>query len=113
MSIGRNAVLGNRRPMAAIFAAMQNAAVNLRMQRLDAPIEHFREAGQFRNIFDGDAGIAQQLGRASGRNQFDAESGELAGKVDQSGFIGDTKNGALNFRHETSGANQKIGEERF
>ena len=96
-------MLGNRRAMAGVVAAMQNAAVHLRMQRLDAPIQHFREPGQLGNVFHGNAGVAQQLGRASGRNQFDAEPGKFAGKIDQSGFVGDTENGALNFRHDNLG----------
>ncbi len=44
---------------AANFAAMQDAAVHFGMQRLDASIEHFREASEFGDVFDGDAGIAQ------------------------------------------------------
>ena len=96
-------MLGNRREMAAVFAAIQDAAVHLRMQRLDAPVEHFREPGQFGNIFYGNAGVAQQLGRASGRNQFHAQRGEFAGEIYQSGFVGDAKDGALDFRHKTSG----------
>ena len=50
------------------------------MQRLDAAVEHFRKAGEFGDVFDGDAGIAQQLGRASGGDEFDAEAGELAAR---------------------------------
>ena len=91
---------------------MQDAAVHLRMQRLDAPIKHLRKPGQLGNIFYGDAGIAQQLGRASGRNQLDAELGKFAGKIHQSGFVGDTKNGALDFRHEALGERLK-SEGRF
>jgi hypothetical protein len=74
-------VLGNRCAMAAIFPAMKDASVNLGVQRLDAAVEHFRESGQLGNIFHRDSGVAQEFGRASGRNQFDAESGEFAGKI--------------------------------
>jgi len=73
-------MLCNGRAMAAIFAAMENASVHLRMQRFDAPVEHLREPGQFGNILHRDAGFAQQLGRASGGNQFDAEGGEFVAK---------------------------------
>ena len=92
-------MLGNGRAMAAVVTAMQDAAVHLRMQRLDAPVQHFRKPGQLGNIFHRNAGVAQQLGRASGRNQFHSEGDEFAGEIYQSGFIGDAKNGALNFRH--------------
>ena len=66
------------------------------MQSLNPAIEHFGKSGQLGNIFHGDAGVAQQLGRSAGRDQFHAQAGELAGKLDESGFIGDTENGALN-----------------
>ena len=74
--------------------------MHLRMQRLDAPIQHFREPSQLGNIFHGNARIAQQLGRTAGRNEFDAELGKFAGKINQSGFVGNAKNGALDFRHK-------------
>ena len=97
-------ILGNRRAMFGVVAPMQDASVHFRMQRLDAPVQHFREPGQLKNIFHRNAGVAQQLGRASGRDQFDAEPGEFAGKIHQPGFVGDAKNGTLNFRHEPLGS---------
>ena len=100
---GRDAMLGNRRAMAGVVAPMQNSPVDFRMQRLDAPIQHFREPGQLGNIFHRDAGVAQQFGRAPGRNQFHAQRGELAAEIDQSGFVSDAENGALDFRHEPLG----------
>ena len=92
---GLNAVLGDGGGVSGIFAAMQNAAMHLGMQSFDAAIEHLGEAGELGNIFDRNPRIAQQLSRASGGNEFDAEAGELAGEVDQSGLIGDAENGAL------------------
>jgi hypothetical protein len=67
------------------------------MQRLDAAVEHFGEAGEFGNVFDGDAGVAQQLGGASGGDEFDAERGQLAGEIGQAGLVGDAEDGALDF----------------
>ncbi len=99
-------MLGHGRQMAAIFAAMQNASMNLGMQCLYAPIQHFGEAREFGNIFHGDARLAQQLGCASGGNQLHPERNEFMGEIYESGFVGDTENGALNFRHETSEANE-------
>ncbi len=83
---------------------MQDAAVHLRMQRLDASIQHFRKSRQFGNVFHGDAGVAQQLGRASSRNQFHAQLRKFAGKLYQSGFVGNAENGALDFGHEPLGS---------
>ncbi len=78
---GRDAMLGNRRQVPAIFPAMQYAPVHLRMQRLDAPVQHFRESGQLGDVLYGDAGIPQQLCRASGRNQFHAKGNKFAGEL--------------------------------
>ncbi len=90
-----DAVLGDGTDVRRNLAAMQNASMNFRMQRLDPAVEHFREAGEFGDVFNGDAGIAQQLGRASGGDEFDAEAGELAREVDEAGLVGDAKDGAL------------------
>ena len=74
--------------------------MDLGVKRLDAAVEHFGEAGEFGDVFDGDAGVAQEFGGASGGDEFDAERGELAGEIDESGFVGDAENGALNLgRH--------------
>ena len=75
----------------AIFAAMKNAAVNFGMQRLHAAVEHFGESGEVGDVFDRDAGVAQQLGGAAGGDEFDAEGGKFAGEIDQAGFIGDAE----------------------
>ena len=45
---------------------MQDAAVNFRMQRFDAAVEHLGESGEVGDVFHGDAGVAQELGGASG-----------------------------------------------
>ena len=92
---GSDAVLGDRGYMFRVFPAMQDAAVNFRMQRLDTAVEHFGESGEVGDVFDYDAGVAQQFGGAPGGDEFDAERGELAGELDEPGFIGDGKNGAL------------------
>ena len=92
---GLNAVLCTAATCFGIFAAMQDAAVNFRMQSLDASVEHFGEAGEVGDVFHGDAGIAQEFGGASGGDEFDVQTGELAGEIDESGLVGDAENGAL------------------
>ena len=77
--------------MLRIVADVQNAAVHLGMQRLHPAVEHLGEAGQLGDVFDCDAGIAQQLRGAAGGNQLDAHAGELTRKVDQSGLVGDAQ----------------------
>jgi len=54
--------------MAAILAAMQDAAVNFRMKRFHPAIEHFRKARQLRDVLHRNAGIAEKFGGTSGRN---------------------------------------------
>src|SRR5580658_2015149 len=104
--------------LAAVFSkayrlttTMSMAAMHLGMQRLDPPIQHFREPSQLGNVFDGDARFAQQFSRASGRNQLHAQRSESAGEIDQSGFIGDAQDGALDLRHEFLGANENYKRE--
>ena len=79
-----------------IFAPVQNAAVHLGMKRLYPAIEHLGKTGQIGDVFHFDAGIAQQFGRAAGRDQFDSHAGEFAGELHQAGLIGDAENGTLN-----------------
>ena len=93
---GSDAVLGHGGYVFRIIAAMQNAAMHFGMQRLDAAVEHFGEAGEFGNIFDCYAGVAEKFGGASGGDEFNAKSRELAREIDQSGLVGDTENGAPN-----------------
>ncbi len=90
-----NAVLGDGSGVGGILAAVQNAPVNFGMQRLHAAVEHFGEASEVGDVFDGDEGIAKKLGRASGGDEFDAEAGKLAGEIDKAGLVGDAENGAL------------------
>ena len=92
-----DAVLGHSGDMSRVFAAMQDAAVNSGMEGLDAPVKHLGESGEFGNIFDGHAGVAQQFGGASGGDEFHSERGELAGEIYESGFVGNGEDGALDF----------------
>ncbi len=97
---GLDAMLARRGHVRGIVADVQNAAMDFGMQRLDPAIHHFREAGKLGDVFHGNAGFTQQLGRASGRNQFDVEGGKFLGKIDQAGFVSNAQNCALDFRHD-------------
>ena len=70
-----------------VVAAMQDPSVNFGVKGLDAAIEHFRETGEFGDIFDRDAGISQQLRRTASGDEFDPKSGERPGKINQAGFV--------------------------
>ena len=93
----RDAVFGHGAAMFRIFAAVKDSAMHLGMEGLDAPVEHFGEAGEFGNIFDGDAGVAQQLGGAAGGDELNSEPGEFAREVRQAGLVGDAEECALDF----------------
>ena len=83
--------------MLRILAPVQDAAVDFGMQGLDPAVQHLREAGEFGDIFDVNAGVAQQLGGAAGGDQFDSQGGKFAGEFHQPGFVGDAQDGALDF----------------
>ena len=82
----------------AMLAPVQNAAVHFGMQRLDPPVEHLGKAGELGNVLHADPGIAQQLRRAAGRNQFHAQAGKFAGKFHQPCLVGHAEDGTLDFR---------------
>jgi hypothetical protein len=94
-------MLVHGRHMRVVVAHCQDAGVDLGMQRLDAAIEHFRKAGEFRDILDRQPRIADRLGSTAGGQQFDTLRGQRTGKVDQAGFIGDGEEGA--FDHDSVG----------
>ena len=78
---------------------MQDAAVDFGMKGFNAAVEHFGESGEFGNVFDGDARVAQEFGGAAGRDEFDAERGEFAGEISEAGLVGDAEDGAFDLRH--------------
>ena len=70
-------------------AAREQAAVDRRVQRLDAAVEHLRKAGVLGDLGDGEAGAGEQLRGAAGREQLDAERCQLARELDDAGLVGD------------------------
>ncbi len=92
---GRDAVLGQRRHVFGQVAAGQDAAVHLRVQGLDAAVEHFREAGVVGHFRHGQAGLGEQLGGAAGGEELDARAVQRTGKVDDAGLVGNGKQSLL------------------
>src|SRR5262249_59571588 len=45
------------------------------------------------------SGLAQQLGRAAGGDQFDLQAGKLFGEIHQAGFVSNAQDRTLNFGH--------------
>ena len=78
-----DAVLAHRRHVRREVAAAEEAAVDLRVQRLHAAVEHLGEAGVVAHLRAPEAGVGEQLRRAAGRQDLDAERREPARELDQ------------------------------
>src|SRR5262245_61164958 len=83
------AVFAHLRAMLLVRADAEDAAMNFRVQSLDAAVEHFRKSGEVRNVARLDSVLAQQLRGTAGRNDLDAAPGELPRKFDQSPLVRD------------------------
>src|SRR6185436_3424 len=73
-------------------AAGEDAAVDFRVQRLDAAIHHFGKAGHVADVDHRQAGIGQRFRGSAGRDQLEAPRKERFPKRNQAGFIGNTQN---------------------
>ena len=90
----RNAQLGHQRVICA--AATEQAAVDLRMQGLDATVHDFREAGHVAHVAHRDTGVAQRFGAAAGREQLNAGGDEPLAQLDQAGLVRHAEQSAAN-----------------
>ena len=68
--------------------AAQQAAMHLRVQRLDAAVHHFRESRDLGDIAHGQAGVTQCLGGTARGQQFHAMARQRVGQVEQAGLVG-------------------------
>ena len=82
---GLDAMLGHNG--AVDVTATQDAAVDFRVQGLDPAVHHFREAGVVSDFNGLDALLAEQLVGAAGGEDFNALGAQLAGKIDDTGFV--------------------------
>ena len=88
MSMGWMPCSADCSAMFRLAAHVKDAAVNFGMKRLHPAIQHFGKAGEIGDVADLDAGIAQQLGRAAGGDQFDAHFRQPAREFGQSCLVG-------------------------
>ena len=79
------------------IAPAEDAAVDFRVQRFHAAVEHFGETGVVGHFDNGDARIGQKRGGAAGGEDFYARFVQSAGKFDCAVFVGQTNQGALDF----------------
>ena len=96
---GQDAVLAHRGLVDRVAAQVEQSAVNPRVQRLHPTVQHLREAGVLGDVAHRQAGITNRLSGSTGGEQFHAGRHEGAGEGDESGFVGDGKQGTLNTRH--------------
>ena len=82
-------VLFHLRDVLGQVAPGQDAAMDLRHQRLHPAVHDLGEAGVVGHVDHGEAGVAQCLGGAAGGQDFHAARGQSLGEFHQSGFVGD------------------------
>ncbi len=93
---GLDAVRGDGGLVFLVAANVEQAAVDLGMEGLDAAVEHLGKAGQIADVLDAEAGLAQCPRGAAGGDQLHAKAGQDAGKLDQAGLVGNAQQGAPN-----------------
>ncbi len=84
-----DAVLLHRLEVPGRVAPREDAAVDLRLQRLHAPIHHLGKAGVVRNLDHRHARIAERFGRAAGREDLHAARGEELAQLHEPRLVGD------------------------
>ena len=94
----RNAVLGERLPVRRQVASRQDAAVHLRVQGLDAAVEHLRKPGVRSDLRDRQPRIGERARRAPGRKQAHAQRMQPAREVDQPGLVRNRQQRLSNWR---------------
>ena len=77
-----------------VVAALEQSAVDLRVQGLYSAIEQLRELRVLRHIRDFHTVVFQVLGRASSGEDLDAERLEPFCEVQNTGFVRDGEKGA-------------------
>ena len=99
MSMGADVVVAHLRAVRIQVAATEQAAVDLRVQRLDAAVENLRRAGEIAHRDDRDARLRERPGGAARRQDLHTQLVQAAREVDQSGLVTDTHQGSLDQSH--------------
>ena len=85
----------DRRHVLRQVAPREQAAVDLRVQGLDAAVEHLGKAGVVGDLGDGQTRVGEQPGGAAGREQLDAELGQFTREFENAGLVGDREQGGV------------------
>ncbi len=75
-------------------APRQQAAVDVRMERLDSPVHDLRKAGDRGDLGHRDARVAQSFCRTPRGHDLEAQLHEISGERLQALFVGDAEQGA-------------------
>ena len=89
-----DAVRGHCARVLIVGADRQQAAMDFRMQRLDAAVHHFGKSGEIGDVAHRKPGCGERLGGAAGRNELDAVSRKRAGEIDEPGLVRHREKGA-------------------
>ena len=104
---GADAVVGHGLGVFGRVAHAQQAAVDDGMQRLHAPVHHFREVGQVGDILHRQACPSDRRAGAARGDQLNTMLGEQLGGLDQAGLVGDRDQRALG--RDQVGCGREIG----
>ncbi|OIQ72254.1 hypothetical protein GALL_461190 [mine drainage metagenome] len=80
-------------------APAEDAAMDPGMQGLDAPVQHFREAGVVADLDHRHVVVTEQLGGTSGGKDFDTETVQGTGKFENALLVGNADQRTLDDGH--------------
>ena len=81
-----------------MVAPRQQSGMDRRVEGLHAPVEHLGKAGNLCYLRDRQSGCRECPRRPAGRDQGYATCGQRGGERDNSGFVGNGNERALNHR---------------
>ncbi len=96
---GVDAVASQVVPVRRVVPIGQNAAVHLRVQRLDPAAQQFGKTGQLLHRSHGQPRRRQMTHGAAGGQQLEPEPYQPSGKLDDAGFVGHAQQRALRSGH--------------
>ena len=98
----RNAVAREGLEVGGDVATGQDAAVDLRVQRLHPAVEHLRKPGDVGHVAHGQPRVAQELRGAAGREELDPQPAQLAGEIDDARLVVDRHQRATHLHRRAS-----------
>ena len=97
-----DALLGDGGHVVGPVAAAEDAAVDLRVERLDPAVHHLGKAGVGGHLADRDAGLFEMPPRAAAGEDFDARRHQPPGELDQARLVADADERSFNFGDDRS-----------